>query len=102
MLTRDTAVWKPALVSCPRLRIQYIRIVAVYRMSQEERSIFREVIVSVILSKKQYMYMCPIPKGFRNRATSQYIQNCLIRKTCYVLFIIQLFIVEVTKLVQFT
>jgi len=35
-----------------------------YRVSQEERSIFWEVIVSVILSKKLYMNMCPIPNGF--------------------------------------
>jgi hypothetical protein len=39
-----------------------------YRVSQEERSIFWEVIVSVILSKKVYMHMCPIPNGFRDRA----------------------------------
>ena len=32
----------------------------VYRVSQEERSIFWEVIVSVILSKNVYMNMCPI------------------------------------------
>jgi hypothetical protein len=31
------------------------------------RTIFWEVIVSVILSKKLYMNMCPIPKGFRDR-----------------------------------
>jgi hypothetical protein len=37
-------------------------------MSQEERSVFWEVIVSAILSKKLYMYMCPIPNGFRDRA----------------------------------
>jgi hypothetical protein len=38
-----------------------------YRVSQEERSIFWEVIVSVIRSKNVYMYMyvCPIPNGFR-------------------------------------
>jgi hypothetical protein len=29
-----------------------------------------EVTVSVILSKKMYMYMCPIPNGFRDRAIS--------------------------------
>jgi hypothetical protein len=34
---------------------------------REERSIFWEVIVSVILSKKLYMNMCPIPNGFRDR-----------------------------------
>ena len=40
----------------------------IYRVSQEERSIFWEVIVSVILSKRLYMNMCPIPNGFRDRA----------------------------------
>jgi hypothetical protein len=46
---------------------------ALYRMSQEERSVFWEVIVSVILSKKKvYMYLCPIPNGFRDRAISLY------------------------------
>ena len=41
-------------------------------MSQEERSIFWEVIVSVIRSKIVYMYMCPIPNGFRDGAISLY------------------------------
>jgi hypothetical protein len=41
---------------------------AIYRVSQEERSIFWEVIVSVILSKNLYMNMCPIPNGLRDRA----------------------------------
>jgi hypothetical protein len=44
---------------------------SVYRVSQE-RSIFSEVIVSAILIKKLYMYMCPIPNGFRDRAISLY------------------------------
>jgi hypothetical protein len=44
----------------------------IYRMLQEERSIFPEVIVSVILSKKIYIYMCLIPNGFRGRAVSLY------------------------------
>jgi hypothetical protein len=35
-----------------------------YRVSQKERSIFWEVIVSVIPRKKVYMNMCPIPNGF--------------------------------------
>jgi hypothetical protein len=43
-----------------------------YRMSQDERSILWEVIISVILSKKVYMYTCPIPNGFRDRAISLY------------------------------
>jgi hypothetical protein len=42
--------------------------VLLYRVSQEERTIFWEVIVSIILSKKLYMNMCPIPNGFRDRA----------------------------------
>jgi len=37
-------------------------------------SIFWKVKLSVILSKKvyMYMYMCPIPNGFRDRAVSLY------------------------------
>jgi hypothetical protein len=35
---------------------------------QEGRSIFWEVIVSVILSKKLHKNVCPIPDGFRDRA----------------------------------
>jgi hypothetical protein len=40
------------------------------QMSQEERSIFWEVIISVILSKKKKVYMCHIPNRFRDRAIS--------------------------------
>ena len=47
--------------------VEYI-IVYLYRVSQEEMSIFCEVIVSVILSKNVYMNMCPIPNGFPERA----------------------------------
>jgi hypothetical protein len=32
--------------------------------------VFWEVTVSVSLSTKVYMYMCPIPNGFRDRAIS--------------------------------
>jgi hypothetical protein len=39
-------------------------------VSQKERSLFWEDIVLVILSKKLYMYMCPIMNGFQDRATS--------------------------------
>jgi hypothetical protein len=42
------------------------------QVSQEERSIFWEVIVLVILSKNVYVYMCPILNGFRDRAISLY------------------------------
>ena len=48
------------------------KILYIYRVSQEERSIFWEVIVSVILSKNVYMNMCPIPNGFRDRAIWMY------------------------------
>jgi hypothetical protein len=44
----------------------------IYSVSQEEMSIFWEVIVSVILSKKVYVYMCPIPNGFWDRDISLY------------------------------
>ena len=40
---------------------------AIYRMSQEERSIFWEVIVWVIRSKNVYMNMSPILNDFRDR-----------------------------------
>jgi hypothetical protein len=44
----------------------------IYRVSQEEISVFWEVTVSAILSKEIYMYMCPIPNGFIDRAISLY------------------------------
>jgi hypothetical protein len=50
-------------------RLRYFKHINVlYRVSQEEMSILWEVKVSVILSKKLYMNMCPIPNGFRDRA----------------------------------
>jgi hypothetical protein len=52
----------------------------VYRVSQQERSIFWEVIVSVILSKKVYMYMCPIPNVFQHRAISLYSSKIVYKK----------------------
>jgi hypothetical protein len=38
--------------------------VCICRVSQEERSIFWEVIISAIISKKFVLYICPIPNGF--------------------------------------
>jgi hypothetical protein len=73
-----------------------------HTVSQEERSIFWEVIVSVILSKKLFMYMCPIPDGFQDRVISLYSSKLLIRKRYYILFLILAFIFQVKKLVQFT
>jgi hypothetical protein len=46
----------------------YIYIYIYIQVSKEEKTIFWEVIVSVILSKKLYMNMCPVPNGFRDRA----------------------------------
>jgi hypothetical protein len=46
-------------------------------MGQEERSIFWEVIISVILNKNVYMYMCPVSNGFRDRAISLYSMNLI-------------------------
>jgi hypothetical protein len=51
-----------------------------YSMSQEEGSIFWEVIVPVIISKKVYMYMCPILNDFRGRAISRYISKIVDKK----------------------
>jgi hypothetical protein len=54
----------------------------IYRVSQEERLIFWEVIVSAILSKKLYtrMYTCPIRNGFRDRAISLYSSKIIDKK----------------------
>jgi hypothetical protein len=49
-------------------------------VSQDERSVFWEVTVSAILSKKLYMYMCPIPSGFRDTAVSLYSSKIVDRK----------------------
>jgi hypothetical protein len=51
-----------------------------YRMSQEERLVFWEVIVSVILSKKLCMYVCPVPNGFRDRALTLYSSKIVDKK----------------------
>jgi hypothetical protein len=48
------------------------------------------------------MYMSPIPNGFRDRAISLHSSKWLVRNKYYVLFLAPVFIVQVTKLVQFT
>jgi hypothetical protein len=53
---------------------------AIYRVSQEERSVFWEVIVSAILSRKLYMYMCPIPNNFRDGDISLYSSKIVDKK----------------------
>jgi hypothetical protein len=72
--------------------------ITLYTMSQEERSIFWEVIVSVILSKKVYTYLYHIRNGFRARAISPYSSK-IVDKRYYVLFLTLVFIIQVTKLV---
>jgi hypothetical protein len=52
----------------------------IYRLSQEERSIFWEVRVPAILSKKVYMYMCPIPNSFRDTAISLHSSKIVDKK----------------------
>jgi hypothetical protein len=49
-------------------------------VSQEERSIFWEVIVSVILCKKVYADMCSILNGFQDRAISLYSYKIVDKK----------------------
>jgi hypothetical protein len=53
---------------------------SLYTVSQEGMSIFWEVTVSVILSKKVYMYMYPIPNGFRDKAISLLSSNIVDKK----------------------
>jgi hypothetical protein len=55
-------------------------VIIIYSMPQEERSIFWEVIVSVILSRKLNMYMCPIPNGFGDRVISLYSSKTVDKK----------------------
>jgi len=86
-----------------KYNIYILYIYYIYRVSQEERSIFWEVIVSVILSKN-FIYTCVL---FRTVSEIEPFeckpQKLLIRKRYYeyVLFLIPVFIVQVTKLVQF-
>ena len=67
LLPHDTTYPMP----CRQLYIQ---------VSQEERSIFWEVIVSVILSTNVYMNICPIPNGFQDRAIWMYTRKIVDKK----------------------
>jgi hypothetical protein len=71
-------------------------------MFQKERSIFWEVTVLIILRNKFYKYMYAILNGFQDRDILLYSSKLLARVRYYVLFLIPVFIVEETKLVQFT
>jgi len=42
----------------------------IYRMIQDETSIFSEIIISVIVKKTVHMNMCLIWNGYRDRAVS--------------------------------
>jgi len=71
-------------------------------MSHEERPIFWEVVLSVILSKK-CIRTCAL---FRTVSETELfhctVAKLLIRKRYYMLFLIAVFIVQVTKLVHLT
>jgi hypothetical protein len=73
-----------------------------YRMSQEERSIFWEVIVSVLLSKKCVCTCVLFRTVSEIELFHRTVPKLLITKRYYVLFLIPVFIVQVTELVQFT
>jgi hypothetical protein len=100
MESAATPTWKPqCLQGFIWSYLTLSLLILKYRVSQEERSIFWEVIVSVILSKKLHMNMCPIPNGFQDRAIWMQTSKFLIRKRYYeyVLFLIPVFIVQVTS-----
>ena len=61
-----------------------------YRVSQEERSIFWEVILSVILSKNIYMYTCPILNGFNGIELFECTTAKLLMRKRYNLYVINL------------
>jgi hypothetical protein len=74
------------------VRLQHLHIL-IYRMSHH----------SIGHSKhKVYMYMRSVPNGFRGRAIALYGSKIVHKKEIqyYVLFLIAVFIVQVTKLVQ--
>jgi type IV secretory pathway VirB2 component (pilin) len=73
-----------------------------YGVSQEKMSIFWEITVSVILGIKLYMYVCAIANGFRDRVISLYCCKTVGKQIYYVLFLISVYIVQVTDLVQIT
>jgi len=59
--------------------MEYI-VYHLYRVSQEESSVFWEVIVLVILSKNVYVNMCRIPNGFQDRAAWMYSHKIVSKK----------------------
>ena len=61
---------------CVYVGIMYVGImyvyIYIYSVSQKERPIFLEVTLSVHLSNKLYLYLCPIPNGFQDTTISLY------------------------------
>jgi hypothetical protein len=70
----------------------------IYRVSQKERSISCGHRIGHY-KQKCYIYMCPIPNGFQNRAISLYISKIVDKKKYCLLFLIPVFIIQVKKLV---
>jgi len=75
-----------------------IRKWILYRVSQEEMSIFWEVIVSVILSKKVYIYTSVLLRTVSEIEIFHCTVAKLLIKRYYVLFLISVFIVQVKKI----
>jgi hypothetical protein len=57
----------------------YALYIHMYSVSQGERSVFWEVIVSVIPSKKVYICLCPILNSFQDRSVSLFIALYTVR-----------------------
>jgi hypothetical protein len=104
-LCRDSSSGRPA--RSPSLyRLSYpksflnVETGGVYRVSQEEKSLFWEVMVSVILSKKCICTCVIFGTVFVIELFHCTVPKLLIRKKYYVLFLMPAFIVHVTKLVH--
>ena len=77
----DSCNWKACMtVGMSYIMLQAMLRISIYRVSQEESSIFWKVIVSVIRNINVYMNMCPIPNGFWDRAIWMYNRNIVDKK----------------------
>ena len=87
----------------------------IYRVIQEERSIFWEMIVSIIVRSKVHTTMCIILNAYRNRAVWMYkyksvvngneereIAYCKFTFNCNLRFKWEISFTEMTDLLQFT
>ena len=88
------------------IKLKYVRsnlFSTSLQVSQEERSIFWEVTVSVILSKKKACtYIVLLRAVSKTELLHCTAAKLLIRTIYHVLFLISVFTVQMTKLVQFT